>query len=183
MKISIALLFLLAVTSPLSGQSSPEKRWGVEAAFGPGQTLEGFTSDCCGPTRKQNARVMGIRIVRRASRFAEWSADGGANLVAGRDMQWIMLAGSLTGSATIAPWVRVGMGAVAQRGECPADASDLSPDCRKTVKPGGQVAVGTRWQIGRQLAVGVETGLVRGISAQEHHFTSRRLGATMRWMW
>jgi len=183
MRSPLLVALLLSLSPPLYAQRESSHPWSAEIAFGPAQTLEGFASDCCGSTRTTSGTSLSVRLMRRIHRSAEVGLDGGATLVPGRDMRWLMAVGSLTASSRIAPWIRLGAGLVGHRGECPADGSSTLSICDLDLVLGGQLAAGARWSMASRVAVGLEAELVRGTTVRERHFTTRRITATLRWLW
>jgi hypothetical protein len=91
-----------------------------------------------------------------------------------------MAFGTIAARTRVAPWALVGAGLVSQPGECPADASDTSPDCKTALTPGGLVSAGIRWRLLHHLALGVETAFVIGTTTRERHFRTERYGFTVR---
>jgi len=91
-----------------------------------------------------------------------------------------MALGTIAARTRFAPWALVGAGLVSQPGECPADAPDTSPDCKKALTPGGLVSAGIRWRLLRHLALGVETAFVTGTTTRERRFSTERYGFTVR---
>src|SRR5262245_36234566 len=112
MKLGRTTPILLVLASHLAAQTPHSRPWAIEASFGPAQTLEGFTSDCCDPTRTADGTSLGLRVVQREGKFVEFGGDFGNTFVPGRDMKWLMAVGALQGSSGIAPWARAGAGMV-----------------------------------------------------------------------
>jgi hypothetical protein len=96
-------------------------------------------------------------------------------------MKWLMAAGLIETGTVLMPWAHMGAGVVSQPGECPADAPDTDPACKTDVKPGGQLAVGVRWNLMPRLSIGGEAAYIRGMNSRDRHFATRRVGLTIRW--
>ncbi len=167
------LSMLLLGSSPLvlAAQS-------FEATGGIARFAESFTTDCCGPTRAASGSSFSVRV-QRGSRTAAFALEGGATFAGGRGMKWLMPVFALTLPKRPSPWFAVGAGLMAQPGECPADASDTSPDCTTHFVPGWLVGAGIRPSLSDHVAISLETSLVRGLVGARR-FTTQRMGLGIR---
>lgn len=171
----------MLAAAPLNSQGAKPPGVSVELGIASATFKQSFFSDCCGPTREATGNAFSIRIKRQTSRLIAVGAEAGASITPRPDMRWLMAIGTIAPRGRLAPWAQVGAGLVGQPGECPADAPDTSPDCRTAITLGGAVGAGVRWNLRRNLAIGLETVFVTGTPRGEgRRFSTERYGVTLR---